>query len=593
MVTIDERGNIETVNPAASRIFGYERNELIGQNVSMLMPSPDREKHATYLRNYLETGEAKIIGIGREAMGVRKDGSEFPLELSVSELRINGQRLFTAIIRDITERKQVEEELRQREHQFRFMVENLPAGAVFVDRVHDALIVNRAVEDITGYSAEELGTLDQWFERLFGKNAERERSLYEQNHEIGFRSEDVSPIQCKNGGIRYVDFAGYRYDHHEVWLIHDVTEKRLAEESLRAERDFAESLVQTAHAIVLVLDPNGCIVRFNPFFEELSGYSLEEVQGRNWFTTFLPERDREQIQSLFSQVLDNVSVEGNVNPILTQAGEEREISWWAKTLKDANGNVNGVLCIGHDITDLRNAQQQLVQSERLAAIGQMMTGLAHESRNALQRAQACLDMLELDILGMELPDKNSGELLDLTHRGQAALDELHRLYEEVRSYASPIRIDYSDCNLQTLWRNVWDNLQAAHSDLQVHLDENVEDGSTGCRVDAHKISQVFRNILENAIAVSPTGGTITIRCANTDIQNRPAVRISIRDQGPGLDSRQQQKIFEPFFTTKSKGTGLGMAIAKRIVESHNGTISVSQDCETGAEICLTLPKDSE
>jgi two-component system CheB/CheR fusion protein len=111
IITIDERGIIESFNLAAERIFGYKAREVIGKNVSVLMPSPHREQHDTYLGNYLRTGRAKIIGIGREIVARRKNGTVFPMDLSVSEVRLANRRLFTGFIRDITERKRLEREI--------------------------------------------------------------------------------------------------------------------------------------------------------------------------------------------------------------------------------------------------------------------------------------------------------------------------------------------------------------------------------------------------------------------------------------------------------------------------------------------------
>jgi len=111
IITIDERGAIESVNRAAERIFGYPATELIGRNVKALMPSPYREGHDSYLANYVRTGKARIIGIGREVIGQRKDGTTFPMDLSVSEVRLADRRLFTGFVRDITERKQLEQEI--------------------------------------------------------------------------------------------------------------------------------------------------------------------------------------------------------------------------------------------------------------------------------------------------------------------------------------------------------------------------------------------------------------------------------------------------------------------------------------------------
>lgn len=115
IITIDERGTIETVNPAVTQIFGYEMSDMLGRNVSMLMPTYYKEKHDGYLAHYLETGERKIIGIGREVEGLRKDGSKFPLELAVNETNVNEHRFFTGIVRDVTERHLAEQAIRESE----------------------------------------------------------------------------------------------------------------------------------------------------------------------------------------------------------------------------------------------------------------------------------------------------------------------------------------------------------------------------------------------------------------------------------------------------------------------------------------------
>lgn len=134
IITIDERGTIEMSNPALTRIFGYESAELLGQNVSMLMPQPFRDAHDGYLANYLRTGEAKVIGLGREVRGRRKDGSEFPLELTVTEIQLARGRLFTGMVRDVTARAQAEGALRASEERLRLYLESVPAPIAMLDR---------------------------------------------------------------------------------------------------------------------------------------------------------------------------------------------------------------------------------------------------------------------------------------------------------------------------------------------------------------------------------------------------------------------------------------------------------------------------
>jgi len=233
------------------------------------------------------------------------------------------------------------------------------------------------------------------------------------------------------------------------------------------------------------------------------------------------------------------------------------------------------------LVTLRDAQRRALQSERLAAIGQMITGLAHESRNALQRAQACLEMLR-----MEIEDRPSA--IDLCDRIQKAQDDLSRLYDEVRGYAAPLALERAMCDMGRVWRHAWHELEPARRGKTLAFDEQIE-GDATCFADPFSIGQVFRNIFENAIAASPEGGTISVRCRPAQLRGRDSILVTLSDEGPGIPEKSRPRIFEPFFTTKTKGTGLGMAIAKRIIDAHSGEIDVGPS-ERGAEFRLNIPR---
>jgi signal transduction histidine kinase len=193
-------------------------------------------------------------------------------------------------------------------------------------------------------------------------------------------------------------------------------------------------------------------------------------------------------------------------------------------------------------------------------------------------------MLELDLA--ERP-----ELLDLTRRTRVALGELHRLYEEVRGYAAPLHLELAPRDVAGVWRQAWSDVLSVHPGRNIELREEIADGCDPILpIDRHRMEQVLRNVFENSLAVSPETGEVVVRCAETHTGRRAAVRIVITDQGPGLTTEQQHGIFEPFFTTKTRGTGLGMAIAKRYVEAHGGTIAARNAPTGGAEITIALPR---
>src|SRR6476646_4150429 len=156
IVLIDARGRIEAFNPAAERLFGYSEAEVLGRNVSVLMPEPYRGEHDGYLARYLSTGEPKIIGRGREVSGRRKDGSTFPLHLSVGEADVNGERKFTGILHDLTQRVELENRLRTSEARWRSIVESAVDGIVVIDRRGCIEAFNPAAERLFGYSEAEV-----------------------------------------------------------------------------------------------------------------------------------------------------------------------------------------------------------------------------------------------------------------------------------------------------------------------------------------------------------------------------------------------------------------------------------------------------
>ncbi|HET8746748.1 MAG TPA: PAS domain S-box protein, partial [Ramlibacter sp.] len=251
IITIDRRGIVQSFNAAAERIFGWRADEVIGRNVKMLMPAPDRERHDSYLDNYLRGGQPKIIGIGRLVTGLRKDGSTFPLDLGVSEMPVGDQRLFCGIVRDVTERLRAENALRQSERKLRSYIEQSLDGVAVVDREGRYLEVNPAAADILGYTEEELLRMaipdilsDVEAERRQGQaHFERVQREGRSSGEVVLRRRDRSTLIAE---INAVDLGGERY----LSIFRDVTQRRLAEQALQQERAMLEQRVAERTAVL-------------------------------------------------------------------------------------------------------------------------------------------------------------------------------------------------------------------------------------------------------------------------------------------------------------------------------------------------------
>ncbi|HEX7449720.1 MAG TPA: ATP-binding protein [Pirellulales bacterium] len=396
----------------------------------------------------------------------------------------------------------------------------------------------------------------------------------------GYADLDGAVAAMRNGAADYI-LKPINADVLRARLAQTVERRRLARAKAQSDAAF-RSLVEAAPSATVILRPDGGILYLNPFAEALTGYTTSELAGRDFADVFASGPADAYWARWIVSGPHSRSLRGLRDTVRCKDGSLRSIEWNTEPLDNFRAQP-ALLLIGHDLTEIDEAQRKALQAERLAAIGQMMTGLTHESRNALQRSKACLDMLEL-----ELEDRP--EALELVRRAERAQEHLQQLYEEVRDYAAPIVLKREPCDLQAVWRECWSDLAQSHEAKRIQLRESVDPGGARCPVDRFRLSQVFRNIFENAISVMPPSGEIAVCCCSTRLNGQPALRVSFVDSGPGLTDEQRARIFDPFFTTKTKGTGLGMAIAKRIIQSHGGLIEVGERPRPGAEIVVTLPR---
>ena len=235
------------------------------------------------------------------------------------------------------------------------------------------------------------------------------------------------------------------------------------------------------------------------------------------------------------------------------------------------------------VKQLKQAERRAAQAERLAAVGEMVTVLAHEARNYLQRIQTNVEILQLELRDQPEALRNLGRI-------EGASDALRQLLEDVRQYTAPIRLKRESCDLQAIWRQVWADLSPTRERREVELREVTNGVNLQCAVDSQRLHQVFRNLLENSLAACDDPVRIEIQCCDSAIAGNSAVCVSVRDNGPGFTEEQQQRVFDAFYTTKPGGTGLGLAIVKRIVEAHGGRIALGTTATRGAEFVITLPR---
>jgi two-component system sensor kinase FixL len=459
IIVINTRGIIEEFNRGAERLFDYPAAEVIGRNVSILMPSPEHEEHDGYIERYLTTGQAQIIGTGREVRGRRRDGSTFPLHLSVGEMRVGGERKFTGMLHDLTKRAQLDARLRASEARWRAVVESAVDG-------------------------------------------------------------------------------------------------------------------------IVVIDIHGRIEAFNPAAERLFGYAEHEVLGRN-VDMLMPSPYREEHDTYLARYLAT----GHAKII----GSGREVSGLRKDGTSFPLHLSvGQITIGgerkftgilHDLTSRVQMEEQIREQTALAKLGEMAAVVAHEVKNPLAGIRGAIQVFASR---MAKDGAESPVLTEIVNR----IDSLDRMMKELLLFARPPQPKRTLTDVVPLVSATADLL--SRDPLLQHVEVVVDGAAPPIPVDPEMLKIVFQNLLINGAHAMQNRGRIRVAVKTID----SACEIAVSDAGPGIPADVRDKIFTPFFTTKSRGSGLGLPTAKRLIDAHNGQIVIDCPSSGGTTVVVRLPMES-
>ena len=497
---------------------------------------------------------------------------------------INPDLLHVAIKR-LLERQKLQQEKRRSEAVFRQLIESA-GSTIFIERLdHTIVYMNPYAERLTGHKAAEMigrSTLDEFLDDASRRRVEE---AFEELLRSGELTNFEVLIHCHDGGHRWILCNARKLDDYDgqpavMSIGHDITARRDAEQGLY----LLDAAIANLEEGVLITKASeewfsSKVVYVNAALSRLMGYNADEMTGR---TPQLFEGTRTD-RVRMAQVDEAISAGRSItieSVCQRKDGSEFPVELHLSPVSDPDGQRSHTVATIRDISERRRAEERLLQAERLAAIGKAMTGLAHESRNALQRAQASLDLLAADF-------EDNAQATKLIKRIQVAQDDLHRLYEDVREYARPIRIEPHPCRLDELLQQAWDELVVKRECRLSKLNELKRTRDLVCDVEAFAIRQVFRNLLDNSLAACPDPVEIGVIWSDTTLNGMPALRVSIRDNGPGVSPEHRAQIFDEFFTTKTHGTGLGLAISRRFIETHGGRIEAAPTTP-GLEIVITL-----
>jgi len=363
VVTMGGDGVITDWNPMAETIFGWPRSEAVGRLVSeTIIPLRYRGAHKYGLRNFLATGEGPVLNKRLELAALHRDGHEFPIELSISATSSGGSHLFSAFVRDITERHNAEEALRASEERYRQIVETAFEGVWLIDSNNRTTFLNHRMADMLGYPTEEmlgkpvLDFMGPEAQAAFAANRDSRQQGRQPEHEFQFRRKDGSELWVLLEASPDLDAAGnYR---GSLAMVTDVTERRRAEEALRR----MAALVATSTDGIMAVGIDGVVLQWNLGAERMYGYSAAEIVGQH-IRTIVPEVKSEELAGLMDQIRRAEPIQQIESVRKRKDGSLVEVSISYSPLTDAKGKVIASAAIHRDISTARRAAEALRASE--------------------------------------------------------------------------------------------------------------------------------------------------------------------------------------------------------------------------------------
>ena len=600
IITVDDSQRIVRWNAAASQMFRCTADEAIGQPIDRFIPTRFRDAHHQHMALFARTGDtARAMGHQRALAALRYDNTEFPIEASISRVIVNGQPIFSVILRDITERLAVEQALRESEARFATAFRASPVPMV-ISILADGRIVdaNDRFLALFGTQLDAIRNQPSQSLDMWADPHDRDRALALLRRNGVLRDLEI-PVRAGDGSIRQVllsveplSLAG---EACILTALYDITERVQSEAALAQQ---AATLREQAHLLDLAFDAilvhdlaSERITFWNAGAAALYGWSESDALG-NRLHALLQTR----FPIAHSEIMVRLQRDGQWRGELVhqpRAGGELVVdSWWV--LRGDPGSHSSVLEINRDITERKQLEAQLQQSQKMESIGQLAGGIAHDFNNLLTAIIGYADLVA-DTLPRD--DSLQAEVREIRKAGSRAAQLTRQLLTFARR--QPMSAQVLDLNEQ-----IMDISGLLRRLISENIELNIMSTPDLAPVwgDAGQLQQVLINLAVNARDAMPAGGTLTIETANVDLDPRYArghldveagryVMVAVSDTGKGMPPDVQSHIFEPFFTTKppGEGTGLGLSTCYGIIKQHGGTIWIYSELGLGTVAKVYLP----
>jgi len=500
-------------------------------------------------------------------------------------------------------RKKAENALRESEERYRLIFERAANLIVSLDNNGMILTVNRRVHDLLGYSSEEL--IGQSIESIIHPDClEKARESLQQISQNGYPFEREYQM-IRRDGLNIdvsVNSAGMRDESGKqtksIWIFQDVTERNKAQKALATSEAKYRDLVQNANSIILRLNREAEITFINEYAQQYFGYSEAEILGQSAIGTILFDgpggfNSTDIVRQMETNPKRYSSFEAKSK---RRTGEVVWISWTNKEVRDSEGRIIEILCIGNDQTARRNLERQLQQAQKMEAIGTLAGGIAHDFNNILGIILGYTEMtLICDEAESGFLEKNLNEVIKATHRAKDLVQQILAFARQSEQECQPVQVSLI----------VKEALKMLRASLPTTIEINQAIDSVGITMsDPTQIHQVIMNLCTNAHhAMREHGGILEVTLKNVDLnagmeiqqkrlQPGPYIKLTVSDTGHGIDAAVVDRIFDPYFTTKpqGEGTGLGLSVVHGIVKGIGGAIEAKSTPGKGSTFEVFLPR---
>ncbi|MBN2621495.1 PAS domain S-box protein [candidate division WOR-3 bacterium] len=608
----DRHRHYTFVSPSIKDVLGYTPEEYGKQVDTILTNSPGNERIYEYTTKTLrgETQPTYEVEVYHKNGSIRYlDVTEVPLrDADGTVIAVEG------IAHNITDRKHAEEALRQSKQQLADILEFFPDPTIVIDAHGRITAWNRALEKLTQVKAcDMLGkgnfeyALPFYGERRpilidlaleADEKFEQERYANIHRHGDTLAGEAYTPRLPGGRAYLYATASVLRDANGKVIgaieSIRDITDRKQADDELKRERDFRKTLIESSPSYFVAINGDGTTIMMNESMLEALGYEHDEVVGKEYLTTFIPERDRHLVSRVFQRILASHDPVVALNRVLTKNGEELLVEWRGRSIFKESGELDYFFGTGIDITARKKAEEKLQHTmEELKRSNRELEEFAYVASHDLQEPLRKI-MTFGDRLKTKFGDRMDEKGHDYIARMQSAAERMQNLindllsYSRVTSKAKP----FEQVNLNTVISEVLEDLEVR---IKPDTDRiNVADMAI-IEADSRQMHQLFHNILSNALKFRRPGepSIVTIEC----VSDTTTCTVKVTDNGIGFDEKYAESIFSIFKRLHSRsefeGTGVGLAICKKIAVRHGGTIVASSPPGQGAIFTITLPLRQE